>query len=160
MFKNIIFFRYKLLCAQLKNDKVDEFLAVKYMIFSSVLARSAISVPVEITPAILKYARIEFILSILEYIIAAIINVVGILYLYNANNQGDGRDFFKRIICLAFPVSLFVTVVYGLPAYFLLAILTESFPVLDKLSFMILMIILQIVYYRKNYDCLLYISGS
>jgi len=160
MFKNIIFFRYKILSEQLINDEVNELLAVKYMVFGAVLAGSAISVPIEITPAFLKYAKIEYFLSIIDFIIAAIINIFGIWYLYHANNQGDGKDFFKRIICLSFPISLFVTVFYWIPAYIMIALLTESYPVLDRISVMILMIIVQIVYYRKNYNCLISISGS
>ncbi len=160
MFKDIIFFRYRILAEQLKNDEVNEIVAVKYMICSAALAGSAISVPIEITPAFLKYAKIEFFLSIFDFIIAAIINIIGIWYLYHANNQGDGKDFFKRIICITFPVSLYILIVYGLPIYFILALLTDSYPVLDRITVMVLMIFIQILYYRKNYSCLLFISDA
>ena len=160
MFKNIIFFRYRLLSEKLKNDEVDESVAVKYLIFSSILAGGVISVPVEITPSFFKYAKLDFILSVFDFIIAAIINVIGIWYLYHANCQGDGKDFFKRTICLAFPVSIFILIVYGIPSYFLLALLMNSFPVLDRISVIMLMIVFGIVYYRTNYYCLVFISGS
>ena len=160
MFKDIIFLRYKLLSERLRNDEVDESLAVKYFILGTVLAGSVISIPIEMTPDFLKHEIVNLILSVLDFIIAAIINVVGIWYLYYANSQGDGKDFFKRIICLSFPVSLFVLLAYGIPGYFVIKLLfMKSNPITDAIAELVLLIFLGIAYYRLSYNCLLFISG-
>ena len=134
MFRNIIFFRYKLLSEQLRNDDVDEFLAVKYMIIGTVIAGGAISIPIEFVPGFFQYTKENFALSIFEFLVAAIINIVGIWYLYHANCQGDGKDFFKRIICLNLPVLLSVVIIYGIPGYFLLEIITIQDPLPNRIS--------------------------
>ena len=160
MLKNIIFLKYKLLSEQLRRDEVDESLAVKYLILSTIISGSVISIPIEIIPDLTEYVKANLILSVLKFIIAAIINVFGIWFLYDANNRGDGKDFFKRIVCLTFPVSLFVLLAYGIPGFFVLRLLfIDSNPFLYRIYKLVLLTIIGLLYYHLSYKCLLFISG-
>ena len=54
-----------------------------------------------------------------------IVNIIGVVYIYNKNASGDNKDFLPRIICLGFPV-LIRTIVFCMPILFLIAF-TEAF---------------------------------
>jgi hypothetical protein len=54
-----------------------------------------------------------------EWLVIAAINAAGVLYCYEANQQGDDRDFVSRFVCLSWPISmrmlaLFAIVMAGL----------------------------------------------
>lgn len=44
----------------------------------------------------------------------------GIAYCYNINKTGDNKDFIKRMVCLAFPISLRITIC-ALTIFFVIA---------------------------------------
>ena len=53
-----------------------------------------------------------------------IVNVFGVIHIYNRNSSGDNKDFLPRAICLGLPV-LIRTIVYCMPILFLI-VFTES----------------------------------
>lgn len=53
-------------------------------------------------------------LTLLSALIALIIHLVGISLCFKNNEQGDGKNFLDRLICLALPINIKVMVWWGL----------------------------------------------
>ena len=161
MFNNIFFLKYKLLAGKLRNDEINESDAVKYFIILSILAGSTIIVPLEFKFYGTMIIPFEAVLSILDFIVTAIINIFAIWYLYHANNQGDGNNFFKRVICLSLPVTIYLILAYYAPISIAMSFLFgKSNTVLYKILSFVMMNTLELVYYFLIYKCLLYISAD
>jgi uncharacterized membrane protein (DUF485 family) len=45
----------------------------------------------------------------------AAVNAAGVLLCYEANRQGDNREFVNRLVCLSWPITIRVTVLFVVP---------------------------------------------
>ena len=161
MFNNIFFLKYKLLAEKLRNNEIIDADAVKYLIILSIFAGSTIIIPVELRFYGIMTLPFDVIISALNFVITAIINIFGIWYLYNANIQGDGKNFFKRVICLSLPVSIYLILAYYAPiSIALLYLVAKTNTILYKILSSVLMNTLELVYYFLIYKCLLFISSG
>ncbi len=62
----------------------------------------------------------------LEVLVVLFATIWGILYCHEANEEGDGKDFFERFICIGVPVGVRIMVI-SLPAYLILSSLFVFF---------------------------------
>ena len=161
MLKNIYFLDYKLLALKLSQNKISEHDAVKYFILGLILSGSSISLPVEIIDQDLYSSFAGFISPFITFIIAAIINIFGVWHLYRVNNSGDGKDFFKRIICLSLPVSIYLFLIFLVPSLAIILWATsQSNRILYIIYEFVFIITFLLLYYRFMYKCLIFVSST
>jgi hypothetical protein len=161
MFKNVYFLNYKELSEKLSRDQIDNLTAVKHFIWTSVIFGVPLSVPIEYSEVEIFSEVVAAIFTILEFVACIIINYYGAWSLYNANSQGDGKEFFKRMACLVLPISIYILLI-ALPV---ILILKFILPVVNYLEYygvfdFLLIIILFPTYYWLMRRCLMYVSLS
>jgi len=154
MFKNIHFLNYRLLALELSEGKIDDYLAVRYLIWGAIIFGASINLPIKIDFE-KYYSNVELLFSIFSYIIIAVINIFGILYLYQINKSGDDKDFLKRIICLSFPVAMYLMLLYLIPI--IIVIFTANILVFILMKYF-LNIIISLAFYWIMYKCFTFIK--
>jgi magnesium-transporting ATPase (P-type) len=161
MFKNIYFLKYKLLALALSQDEVDDQLAVKYLIWGMILGGSSLSLPVEINEPESYSIYIGIILAILSFIIFAAISIFRIWNIYHINQSGDGKDFFKRFICLSLPVTIYLMLIFLLPSIFIIFLsITMSNELFYTISEFCLVIIILVSFFGIMEKCFTFISTN
>ena len=161
MFKNIYFLKYKLLALALSQDEVGDELAVKYLLWGMILGGSYISLPVEISEPESYSIFIGVILAILSFIIFAVISIFRIWNIYNINQSGDGKDFFKRFICLTLPVTIYLMLIFLLPSIFVIFLsIKMSNELFYTISEFCLVIIILVSFFGIMEKCFTFISTN
>ena len=90
---------YKQLAEDLRDNKVSEREKLYYMIGTVVLSTpllvpSAPANPDDITG------------ELVGIFILISITILGTIFTYRKNQQGDGKNFIERYVCLSFPISI------------------------------------------------------
>jgi hypothetical protein len=131
------------LASELKANTISEYEKTKYYILYSAFLCFILAVPnVTEYPAALQFLR--FSLDLL-------ITVLGIVYVFKINEQGDNQDFIARSLCIGVPLSfkiivLFLTI-YIMAHYFLDNILQIKNTYIDYVVEIILEILAALYYY-------------
>lgn len=99
------FWNAKALAEDLKAGRLNQREELKYflafMVPISILLEAPFWLAEEPTPLLL-----------IEAVTVIAITVGGILFCYQANRQGDDKEFIKRFVCLSWPITLKVTVIF------------------------------------------------
>jgi hypothetical protein len=45
-----------------------------------------------------------------EFLSVVFVTIIGIIFCYDANNKGDGKNFIERFICISWPITIKITV--------------------------------------------------
>ena len=110
MLKNIYFLNHTELSSKLSNMDISDYLALKHFIIFIIVFSSAYVFPLLTVPE----GNSETISSAITFISIAVINYYGITWIFQINNKGDKKDFFKRFSCLSLPVSIKATIIFTL----------------------------------------------
>jgi len=161
VFKNIYFLNFKLLALKLRQNEISDRDAVKYLILSGIILGGSATLPIEISDQDIFSNYIDLIFTVLSFIIPILINIFGIWSLFRINSTGDGKHFFKRIICLSFPVGNYLFLIFAIPvlAAFFYAAAKENSALFGAFEFITIVLLLSF-YYRYLYKCLSFISTT
>lgn len=101
----------------------------------------------------------------LEVLVILFTSIWGILYCHEANEEGDGKNFIERFICIGVPVGVRV-MVFFLPAYFILSALFMFLTPVEYgqgiqygYSDVIFTVIIEIVFYLRVRKWIRFISA-
>ncbi|SEQ81688.1 hypothetical protein SAMN03080615_02867 [Amphritea atlantica] len=114
MLKDVYFLNSQGLSEELKSGTFSELRALKHLIVLSVLGVFTFEFPVVIEFSETEISLWKNLGSLLMMIIEGVITYYGVWLTYQANEKGDGKDFFLRFISLSLPVG------FKLALYFLL----------------------------------------
>jgi len=89
----------KKLVADLKNEGLSEKEKLKYMLFWGVATLIASDPILHVGN---PYTSTDTIISILMFIIT----IIGTVFCYKANKNGDNTDFITRYVCLSIPIGI------------------------------------------------------
>jgi putative flippase GtrA len=104
--KDVYFLRADLLAEQLAAGKVSQVQALKHLVFSCILGMTGYSVPIHINFESEEVRGMSLIGHILGFIVSAAIVYYGVWFTFQANQKGDGQDYFLRFSALTLPVSV------------------------------------------------------
>ena len=90
---------YKQLARDLRDNKVSEREKLYYIIGTVVL-----SAPLLIPHAPANYDDITG--ELVGIFILTLLTILGTIFIYRKNQQGDGKNFIERYVCLSFPISI------------------------------------------------------
>ncbi|WP_134703498.1 hypothetical protein [Ammoniphilus sp. YIM 78166] len=100
----------------------------------------------------------------LEVLVVLFATIWGILYCHEANEEGDGKDFFERFICIGVPVGVRI-MVFSLPFYLILSSLFAFFtPIEYDTAFqydygdVLFTVIIEVVFYLQVRKWICFIS--
>ena len=90
---------YKQLAEDLRDHKVSEREKLYYIIGTVVL-----STPLLIPSAPANHNDITG--ELVGIFILILLTILGTIFIYHKNQQGDGKNFIERYVCLSFPISI------------------------------------------------------
>ncbi|UTW05166.1 hypothetical protein KDX31_09300 [Amphritea atlantica] len=106
MLKDIYFFNSRGLSEELKSGTFSEVRALKHLIVTAVIGRFSFEFPVEIAFSESEISMWKSLASLLILIVSGVITYYGLWLAYQANEKGDGKDFFLRLASLSLPIGL------------------------------------------------------
>ena len=104
----MIFWNVRKLAEQLKNEELSSKQKLRYLLLVFVF--------LGITPYAYLGEAFNSAYGI-EVLVVLFATIWGVLYCHEANEEGDGKDFFERFICIGVPVGVRLMAVF-LPVYF------------------------------------------
>lgn len=113
MLKDIYFLNSQALAEELKSGTFTEIRALKHLIATAIIGRFAFEFPVVIEFYESEISVWSNLAGILLFIIPGFITYYGLWLTYQANQKGDGKDFFLRLTSLILPIG------FRLAIYFL-----------------------------------------
>jgi hypothetical protein len=94
------------LAEDLTNDRVTERERFKYYLADAIVMNAVVQLVIYVgQPFTMWYA--------LSSLAAVVISIVGIVLCYRVNKAGDDADFIERIVCLGWPVTIKLAVLFG-----------------------------------------------
>jgi len=116
MLRGIYFINVGVLADKLKSDEISEVDKIKHFIAYNILFFSGVMLPISISMEPVTIGTWSYIT--ISFVILAVIHYYGIWYTYQINKKGDGNNYFERLVCLALPVAIRLTIYLFLAALF------------------------------------------
>jgi len=161
LWREMYFWNVKSLANDFKENKITERQKMRYYLFVSILIECILQLH-NIMPntthskwSISYFGWIYFGMSLL-------ICLLGTIWCYQANHQGDDQDFISRMVCLSQPIGIRLVVI-SIPIFLIEYIIFPSFEMEKSLSYnvfnLLFKIALDIAPFVWIRSYLLYISG-
>ncbi len=129
MLKDIYFFNSQALVEELREGTFTEIRALKHLIVTAIIGRFAFEFPVEIGFSESEISIWQNVAGISLFIISGFITYYGLWLVYQANQKGDGKDFFLRLTSLILPIGFKLAVyflIFGLALGFIAVALVSN----------------------------------
>ena len=154
MLKDIYFLNTQALTEELKSGTFTEIRALKHLIISTIIGRFSFEFPVVIEFSESEISIWRNIFGILLFIVSGFITYYGLWLTYQANQKGDGKDFFLRLTSLILPIG-FKLVIYflliGLVLGFIATLLVSSLNTVGMVVSVTLLFVATVVFYSFFY---------
>lgn len=93
------FLNYKQLARDLRDHKVSERDKLSYLIGTIILSAPLLVPTVATNPN-------DITSELLSALVIIFVAILGTIFTYRKNQQGDGKNFLERYVCLSFPISI------------------------------------------------------
>lgn len=166
MFKDIYFLNSKNLTEELKSGTFTEVRALKHLIITAIIGRFSFEFPVMIDFSESEVSLWKNFAEIAFFIILGFITYYGLWLTYQANQKGDGKDFFLRLTSLILPIGLKLVIYFlmiGLILGFIATLLVSNLGmvgvVASVVSYFIAAMAFYLIFYIQLRNQIAIVSG-